>query len=449
MGVTSMAETSESICSVLVMACFLTGVIVNTFCLIKLRRRRSVFHRFLKILAAFDLMVVFCCLWMYSLPVVWHQFAHLVFLPSVSFVLPLVQMSLMGSVYSTVVMSLERYLRLCRIQIMSTKRANICLGFVVIFPLVFYSPKFFEYRYHSFTHESIHNVNCSEYVEELERWKLLKHIEWDQVSSLARTKFTRRISIEIPSIDPEDRNVPLPNRSIVPNLGVGPPECSNFVFDVGNDNETFIRKFKVLEDLSYPNTTALRRNPVYYQLYCVVLNTFFASLFPLLALIFLNIQTLMALREIGRQVENQDKSFLTRTSPGPMEDDTLSKSRERSTTSHYRCHNIEGGSPSLAIRYHQSQVEIVRRHRSRDSINSYENLMRKRESRLTRISLSIVWLFIFCHIWKLVPTLYELIYSESGTELSTWPDWLVVVKDLSHTLIAFNSAVNFLIYTCQ
>ena len=61
----------------------------------------------------------------------------------------------------------------------------------------------------------------------------------------------------------------------------------------------------------------------------------------------------------------------------------------------------------------QRPIDLVRSaHRSRDSLNSYENLLRKRESRLTRISLSIVWLFIFCHVWKLIPTIYELIHSE-------------------------------------
>ena len=45
-------------------------------------------------------------------------------------------------------------------------------------------------------------------------------------------------------------------------------------------------------------------------------------------------------------------------------------------------------------------------------LQSYENIARKKESRLTRISLSIVWLFIICHVWKLIPTVYELIYSE-------------------------------------
>eukprot|EP00093_Oithona_nana_P006534 06534.XXX_28089_27768_1 [CDS] Oithona nana genome sequencing. len=79
-------------------------------------------------------------------------------------------------------------------------------------------------------------------------------------------------------------------------------------------------------------------------------------------------------------------------------------------------------------------------------LHSYENVARKKENRLTRISLSIVWLFIICHVWKLIPTIYELIYSENGLELPNWPSWLVTIKHLSHTLIAFNSAVNFLIY---
>merc|ERR1719376_1854355 len=83
----------------------------------------------------------------------------------------------------------------------------------------------------------------------------------------------------------------------------------------------------------------------------------------------------------------------------------------------------------------------------RDSfLQSYENLLKKKESRLTRISISIVWLFIFCHIWKLIPTVYELVYSENGMEMSEWPQWLMTIKHLSHTLITFNSAVNFLIY---
>ena len=48
-------------------------------------------------------------------------------------------------------------------------------------------------------------------------------------------------------------------------------------------------------------------------------------------------------------------------------------------------------------------------------LQSYENLLRKKESRLTRISISIVWLFIVCHVWKLIPTIYELWHTEVNT----------------------------------
>ena len=65
---------------------------------------------------------------------------------------------------------------------------------------------------------------------------------------------------------------------------------------------------------------------------------------------------------------------------------------------------------------------------------------------MTRISLSIVSLFLVCHVWRLIPTAYEAIFSENGTILSKWPEWLVHVHHLSHTLIVFNSAVNFLLY---
>ena len=36
------------------------------------------------------------------------------------------------------------------------------------------------------------------------------------------------------------------------------------------------------------------------------------------------------------------------------------------------------------------------------------------ERRLARISISIVWLFMFCHAWRAVPTLYEALHSADG-----------------------------------
>lgn len=71
--------------------------------------------------------------------------------------------------------------------------------------------------------------------------------------------------------------------------------------------------------------------------------------------------------------------------------------------------------------------------------------MRRTENRLTRISIGIVSLFLVCHVWRLIPTLYEAIFSEDLV-LDEWPYWLIHIYHLSHTLIVFNSAVNFLVY---
>lgn len=68
-------------------------------------------------------------------------------------------------------------------------------------------------------------------------------------------------------------------------------------------------------------------------------------------------------------------------------------------------------------------------------------MCRRRERRLTRISLCIVWMFLFCHIWKLVPTAYEVLYGDDH-----FPVWTHYIKHLSHALIVLNSSVNFLIY---
>ena len=68
------------------------------------------------------------------------------------------------------------------------------------------------------------------------------------------------------------------------------------------------------------------------------------------------------------------------------------------------------------------------------------------EARLTRISLCIICLYLVCHIWKLIPTFYEAFTGDVDNPLPAWPDWLDTIKNLSHVLVVFNSAVNFLLY---
>ena len=63
---------------------------------------------------------------------------------------------------------------------------------------------------------------------------------------------------------------------------------------------------------------------------------------------------------------------------------------------------------------------------------------------MTRASIAIVWMSIGCHIWRMVPNIYEAIYPDAGT--GDHPIWLAYFSMASHILIALNSSVNFLIY---
>ena len=97
-----------------------------------------------------------------------------IFLPSVPFMVPLVHIALMGSVYSTIAMSLERYLRLCRVQIMSKNTFNACALVCILFPMLFYAPKFFEYRYGSWVKKVTRPVDCRNFFYEQQELAVLQ-----------------------------------------------------------------------------------------------------------------------------------------------------------------------------------------------------------------------------------------------------------------------------------
>ena len=71
-------------------------------------------------------------------------------------VVPITQIAIMISVYCTVVMSYERYIRVCYLcQLMPAPRllnhpwpdnVNLCMIATCILPVLFYIPKFFELR---------------------------------------------------------------------------------------------------------------------------------------------------------------------------------------------------------------------------------------------------------------------------------------------------------------
>jgi hypothetical protein len=74
-------------------------------------------------------------------------------------------------------------------QAMSKKMFIACVSMVVFFPVAFYFPKFFEYRYDRFVHIGHQTINCTKYVIEQEELARIS-LAFDDV----RTKF---ISVSI------------------------------------------------------------------------------------------------------------------------------------------------------------------------------------------------------------------------------------------------------------
>lgn len=101
-------------------------------------------------------------------------------------------------------------------------------------------------------------------------------------------------------------------------------------------------------------------------------------------------------------------------------------------------------SMSLSSRPTQPPIHHHHHHHLRSSAISEGE--KNQERRLTRISIFIVWLFLGCHAWKLVPTAFEAYYSNDGLSHRNWPEWVIIAEHVSHLLICLNSAINFLIY---
>ena len=98
--------------------------------------------------------VVFFCMMMYSLPSMWGWYETVLYPQAAPVLLPLVQIALMSSVYCTVILSWERYVRICLVSnnlvsgndYFSKGKFRLYMAIIMAFPVVFYAPKFFEVR---------------------------------------------------------------------------------------------------------------------------------------------------------------------------------------------------------------------------------------------------------------------------------------------------------------
>ena len=86
----------------------------------------------------------------FSIPNIWRDYRELLMPHLVPYLLPLVHIALMSSVYCTVVLSWERYWRICLVSNLvscnyfSRGKFRAYLALIIVFPALFYTPKFWE-----------------------------------------------------------------------------------------------------------------------------------------------------------------------------------------------------------------------------------------------------------------------------------------------------------------
>ena len=87
-------------------------------------------------------------------------------------------------------------------------------------------------------------------------------------------------------------------------------ECAQLMEDFATDgnvsNGLVSTVFNVTRVELVPEitTTWLRNDPLYYRIYCIGLNTVFATVIPFVLLLYFNVKTVLALSTMGKQVRN-------------------------------------------------------------------------------------------------------------------------------------------------
>ena len=129
----------------------------------------------------YDLIVILGCTMLYAVPNEWKYFQWKVYPFLLPWLLPIVQIAMLSSVYCTVVMSFERYVRICHLcQLRSSSVFNeenfkyYVLAFT-LGPFIFYLPKFFEIRTETNVQAYTKILNCTELLEES---SIIHESEW-------------------------------------------------------------------------------------------------------------------------------------------------------------------------------------------------------------------------------------------------------------------------------
>ena len=125
------------------------GIFCNTAAIFVLKRKRRYqrnFHALMMCLAVFDLCYICLAMTIFSLKEFSEGYANGLWYVIIPYAIPLIQISLTGSIYCTMAITLERYLAVCRpfYRITRDWSSRIFVVPIILISVIYNLPQFFE-----------------------------------------------------------------------------------------------------------------------------------------------------------------------------------------------------------------------------------------------------------------------------------------------------------------
>ncbi|XP_059096177.1 G-protein coupled receptor daf-37-like isoform X2 [Tigriopus californicus] len=347
------------------------GLFINVFALYILFKKQVMrnFHLLMCSLAVYDFFHLVLDILCFALPQFSENYRNGILLHAIPFLIPITQIMLTASCYTTVAITIERFLSI-RMPFFIQKhniKAKVFVIPVLILAIGYNIPRFFEFT-------------------------VLSLCDWSSLSNSSSV------------------NTTLSNQSY-------PERCDQ------------------LEEVQFYSLsiTEIRKNPLYIMVYVNSMNLVVNMIIPFLTMGIMNYIIYRAMNHSHN---------LTRAS--------ITTFRSSSTSTLGGAHRINAHQPEQrrpTLQRRASSLLLRNFGSSRNSDQpqqnlrrSCENVLRKREARITRASIAITIMFVICHVPRCIPNVMEILRPEES------PKWIPIMININHLLISVNSAFNFLFY---
>ena len=377
---------------VLIMIVGSIGIIGNCFLIRmfgKLKEKLN-FHQLMITLAIFDTIYILLCMIVFAMPEILpedykRKGYHFYIAPKA---VALLQVTLTGSVYFTISISVERYLTVCHPFYIAGKNwgSKRYIIPIVLFSVLYNLTRFFEMR------TKFIEIHEEDYLYNVTKNNETFYSHAQQTGLYSSTSIIGDNNSTIKSDNYTAEDIPITAENM-------------------KNSQEYKYEFEL---------TSLRKNKYYYSIYIIGLNFIFNGLIPFAVIIILNV---LLYKQLATIISSSRSPFNSRSPSIAL----AQYGRSLSTTSFQ---NKNRGS--------FRRRSIVRRR------------IKLTEIMLAKVSIGIVIVFVICHSVKWIPNIYELVQrllqETTKSENIAWPLWVQYITEISHFLTVLNSSVNFYIY---